>query len=358
MGPQRDLLGELAKAVRAEGLHFGASSHRVEHDFFLGGGRAIRLRRERSRSTRRSTVRRTTGSNNGNERRSANDFTFVSQAWTGRLAGPLGRNRREIPSRDHVFRLVDRPAFLPQPTLPASPPFTTTASRSTATSRRASTTRTTRCRSTPPCSIWSAASLASIRPLPWQTDTSISNNSWGYIEHDTFKSPEFVIHQLVDIVSKNGNLLMNIGPRPDGTIPDEVQQMLARRRRLAEDQRRSHLRHTALENSMVKAPRRSHAGSFHDTDTAVYTAQDFRFTTKGNTLYAIELGKPSGKETVIHSFSSDAERTPKVDSVSLLGVDGTLTFHQQPDGLHIELPPEIRGKYAYAFRILPVSVAQ
>ena len=60
----------------------------------------------------------------------------------------------------------------------------------------------------------------------WQTDTSISNASWGYIEHDTFKSPEFLVHQLVDIVSKNGNLLLNFGPRSDGTIPDEVRATL------------------------------------------------------------------------------------------------------------------------------------
>ena len=53
----------------------------------------------------------------------------------------------------------------------------------------------------------------------WQTDTSISNASWGYIEHDTFKSPEFLVHQLVDIVSKNGNLLLNFGPRAMAPFP-------------------------------------------------------------------------------------------------------------------------------------------
>src|SRR5438034_7224607 len=52
--------------------------------------------------------------------------------------------------------------------------------------------------------------LGDIRPLYWQTDTSVSNKSWGYIENDTFKSPQFVVDQLIDIVSKNGNLLMNI----------------------------------------------------------------------------------------------------------------------------------------------------
>ena len=68
--------------------------------------------------------------------------------------------------------------------------------------------------------------LADIRPLYWQTDTSVSNKSWGYIQNDTFKTPEFIVHQLIDIVSKNGNLLLNVGPRSDGTIPSEVQQVL------------------------------------------------------------------------------------------------------------------------------------
>jgi hypothetical protein len=53
--------------------------------------------------------------------------------------------------------------------------------------------------------------LSEIRPSYWQTDTSVSNNSWGYIEHDTFKTPSFIVHQLVDVVSKSGNPLMNSG---------------------------------------------------------------------------------------------------------------------------------------------------
>src|SRR5215472_13404847 len=68
--------------------------------------------------------------------------------------------------------------------------------------------------------------LGDLRPLPWQTDTSVSNKSWGYINNDTFKSPEFIVHQLIDIVSKNGNLLLNIGPRSDGTISEPVRQTL------------------------------------------------------------------------------------------------------------------------------------
>ena len=61
--------------------------------------------------------------------------------------------------------------------------------------------------------------LAAIRPFFWQTDTSISKNSWGYVKEQDYKTADSVIDDLVDIVSKNGALLLNVGPRPDGTMP-------------------------------------------------------------------------------------------------------------------------------------------
>ena len=71
----------------------------------------------------------------------------------------------------------------------------------------------------------SAASRTTSLPITGRP-TPPSATIWGYIEHDTFKSPEFLVHQLVDIVSKNGNLLLNFGPRADGTIPDEIRKTL------------------------------------------------------------------------------------------------------------------------------------
>ena len=65
-----------------------------------------------------------------------------------------------------------------------------------------------------------------IRSLFWQTDTSVSKISWGYVKNHDYKSATSLIHDLVDIVSKNGALLLNIGPRPDGTIPEPEQKLL------------------------------------------------------------------------------------------------------------------------------------
>ena len=144
----------------------------------------------------------------------------------------------------------------------------------------------------------------------WQTDTSVSNKSWGYIEHDTFKTPAFIVHQLADVVSKNGNLLLNIGPRSDGTIPDEVQQVLLAVGGWLKVNGEA-IYGTRPWVSYGEGPTKVAAGSFQDTKTQEYTAEDFRFTTKDNNLYAIELAWPSGKEAVIHSLTEGRSRASR-----------------------------------------------
>ena len=191
--------------------------------------------------------------------------------------------------------------------------------------------------------------LGDIRPLAWQTDTSVSNKSWGYIRDDTFKSPEFVIDQLIDIVSKNGNLLLNIGPRSDGTIPEEVQDVLLDVGAWLNVNGEA-IYGTRPWRIYGEGPTKVAAGSFHDTDTTHYTAEDFRFTTKAGVLYAIGLAWPEKGEGVIHSLAPTAGGEP-VQSVALLGSDAKISFDQRPDGLHVRLPAQGPAKYAYAVRI-------
>src|SRR5437016_14274616 len=191
--------------------------------------------------------------------------------------------------------------------------------------------------------------LSGIRSLTWQTDTSVSNKSWGYIQNDTFKSPEFIIHQLVDIVSKNGNLLLNIGPRSDGTIPEEVQSILREVGAWLKVSGEA-IYGTRPWKTYGEGPTQVAAGSFHDTDTASYTAEDFRFTTKDDVLYAIGLAWPSHGEAVIRSLAQTAG-SESVQSVTLLGDDGKPRFEQRADGLHVQLPAQSPVKYAYALRV-------
>lgn len=191
--------------------------------------------------------------------------------------------------------------------------------------------------------------LGDIRPLYWQTDTSVSNKSWGYIKDDTFKSPEFIVHQLIDIVSKNGNLLMNIGPRSDGTIPDEVQQILLDVGAWLNVNGEA-IYGTRPWRIYGEGPTKVVPGLFHDTDTTHYTPEDFRFTTKAEVLYAIGLAWPEKGEAVIHSLAL-AAGTRRVQSVALLGSDAKLEFAQGADGLHVRLPAQAPAKFAYALRV-------
>ena len=193
------------------------------------------------------------------------------------------------------------------------------------------------------------ANSATFARCYWQTDTSVSNKSWGYIKNDTFKSPEFVVHQLIDIVSKNGNLLLNIGPSSDGTIPEEVQQVLLDVGAWLTVNGDA-IYGTRPWRIYGEGPTKVAAGSFHDTDTTNYTAEDFRFTTKGNALYAIGLAWPGNREVVIRSLASTAG-SASVQSVNLLGSDAKIQFEQRPKGLHVLLPVQPSAKYAYALRI-------
>src|SRR5258707_2030552 len=179
--------------------------------------------------------------------------------------------------------------------------------------------------------------LNDIRPLYWQTDTSISNKSWGFIEHDSFKTPQAIVHQLVDIVRKNGNLLVNIGPRPDGTIPDEVQTVLREVGFWLKINGEA-IYGTRPWKIYGEGPTKIGEGAFHDSEAQPFTEHDVGLTTKNDCLYACELAWPSAGEAVIHSFTAAQLDGRKVASVSLLGSASAIAFDVQSDGTHLRLP--------------------
>jgi alpha-L-fucosidase len=197
----------------------------------------------------------------------------------------------------------------------------------------------------------------SIEPDHWQTATSISNISWGYVEHDQFKSPEFIVHQLIDIVSKNGNLLLNVGPRPDGTLPDEVRAALLDIGAWLQ-QNGEAIYDTTPWRVYGEGPTRTIPGFRHDQDTQPYTPEDFRFTRKGDTVYAIAMARPADGRFVIRALGSAREaRDLRIGDVELLGSSAKLAWRQTRDALEISAPPDLARQHAYAFRIRRASSA-
>jgi len=182
------------------------------------------------------------------------------------------------------------------------------------------------------------------RNLLWQTDTSISLKSWGYIENDEFRHPDSLIDDLVDIVSKNGVLLLNIGPRPDGVIPEQAQQTLLAMGKWLR-QNGEAIYGTRPWKVYGEGPTHVLSGGFTDRKQMPFTAEDIRFTSKGGAVYAIVLDWPR-KSLAIHSLANEP-----VKSVELLGYSGKLAWRQDPDGLKIDMPASKPGDYAFAFRV-------
>ena len=347
MGPHRDLDGDLAKAVRAEGLRLGASSHRIEHDWFMALGRTFDSDVNDPKyaafygpaHARLNNVRPTPLSN---------DWTYLSEDfgddWLARSAEIVEKYHPDLvyfdwwigqPGLRH--QLTRFASFYYNSSLRSGGPVGVINYKDWAMQENSAVLDIER------------GQLEDTRKLHWQTDTSVSEKSWGYIEHDAYKTPDVIVHQLVDIVSKNGNLLLNIGPRADGTIPQEVQQLLrAVGAWLATNGEA--IFGTRAWRSFGEGPTKVVGGSFHDAGTHDYTAEDFRFTSKDAMLYAIEMAWPAGASAVIHSFGTDSLGA-RVTSVDLLGSQARIIFDQQADGLHLQLPARPPGASAYAFRI-------
>jgi alpha-L-fucosidase len=349
-GPHRDLAGDLSKAVRAEGLHLGASSHRIEHDWFMGAGRNIESDLNDPKLAAFYGPSHLQFALDEEADNFLEDWTYVSPEfasdWLARDAEIVEKYHPELFYFDFWIGHPEVRSYLAR--------FAAFFYNETSGQGSLGVINYKLDAMHPKSAVYDVERgvVAGIRPEYWQTDTSISNKSWGYIKDDVFKTPDFVVRELVDIVSKNGNLLLNVGPRADGTVPEEVQQILLDVGAWLGVNGEA-IYGTRPWKVFGEGPTKVAEGPVRDTKSQPYTAEDFRFTAKGNVVYAIEMAWPSGNETVIHSFGTDALGTgKKIESVALLGASAKLQFQQEADGLRIGLPQQAPGKYAYAFRIL------
>ena len=159
-----------------------------------------------------------------------------------------------------------------------------------------------------------------------------------------------VIDNLVDIVSKNGNMMLNVGLRADGSLPDTF------RRELRDVGQWLKLNGEAIYGTRPftvygEGPfQKPKSENKFDDNQYRFTARDIRFTTKGRTVYALLLDWPGdGAEVTIRTLT--AERLPAVRAVTMLATGEALRWRQGADGLRVILPARAPGAFAYALKI-------
>jgi len=181
-----------------------------------------------------------------------------------------------------------------------------------------------------------------VKPDPWQTDTCVGD--WFYNVRTVYKKPGHVIEILVDIISKNGCLLLNIPQKPDGTIDEECALLL---REMAKWNKMSAEAIYGTRPFRVSGEGPSSVIIDHFKEDAVnWTSADFRFTKRDNTLYAFQMRWPQDNRAVIRTLTV----ADKVRSVRLLGV-GEVAFEQPYGMLVVNLPERKPTHYVHVLAI-------
>lgn len=330
MGPKKDIIGLLKSAVEKEGLIFGLSTHRAENAWFYNGGMEFP-----------SDVQDMSIDLYGRRYKQEAYTESFAQEWLA-----------------HTYELVNKYE-------PLLVWFDWTVNNATlmpyfnkfmayyynnALDWGQNVVVNTKQGYPTNVQVWDVERGKSEKMMqfPWQTDTSVGKKSWAYIDGEENKTPEQIVHDLIDIVSKNGNLLLNIGPRADGTITDEQKDVLLSIGRWL-DVNGEAIYSTRPWKKYGEGDTESTKGSFSDNNAVAYTAEDIRFTTKGNDFYVTALNW--GDKILVKSLDKEAVADAKVLSVSLLGSEEKIGWKLTDSGLELSFPSDKPCSYAYSFKI-------
>ncbi|MEM1108114.1 MAG: alpha-L-fucosidase [Planctomycetota bacterium] len=348
MGPKRDLTGELAEEVRKQGMRFAVSTHREENCWFFNGGTLLPSdvqdpeyadlygRTEVMPFCKKMHVEH--GSTPGDD---------WLDDWLVRTCELVDKFRPEVVFFDwwieealYAERLRTFAAYYynrcAEWGIEGAINFKNEAMPSSA-------------------GVWDIerGQLKGIRYPFWQTDTSLAYNSWGYIEGLKYRTPEAIIHDFIDIVSKNGALLMNVGPRADGTIPQEQIDLL---RQLGGwmNINGEGIYDTYPWKIFGEGPTAVPEGHFAEKNRQDFGPEDLRFTTKNGVVYVHILGWPEDGVVQIKNFYKNRRFCPRdLAKVELLGHEGELGYTRDEEAMKVTLPADRPGDYAWCLRLTP-----
>ena len=336
MGPKRDLIADLGKAVRAKGLKFGLSNHSIEHFTFIRINESLKetdlfdpqwadfysvTNRDQPEALRKFLTL-WVAKNFELIDKYQPDILWFDNGVNGRNFDPLKLkvaayyyNRAKEWGKQVSFSTKDS-AFLAGSILDFE--------------------RMSR-------------APAELTDYEWQVDDPVLYR-FGYTEdHPGIARPDGVVRNLINNVSKNGGLLLNISPRADGIIPDDQQKLLLDIGKWLD------VNGDAIYGTRPWVKFGEGIPASRGTNAAPATAAAaprpaYRLTTKGDNLYAIALSWP-GEQAVVTSLATGAASSGKITGVELLGHKGALQFTQDADGLKVKMPDEQPCDYAFALKI-------
>jgi alpha-L-fucosidase len=194
-----------------------------------------------------------------------------------------------------------------------------------------------------------------ILPEPWQTDTCLG--SWHYnraiYEKHQYKTSATVIRMLVDIVSKNGNLLLSVPQRGDGTIDDDERKVLSDLAAWMPANGEAIYGSRPFAVYGEGPPDVKGSANFNENNNRPYTAEDIRFTAKGDTVYAFVLAWPENGRATIKTLAKGSTHYPReIGKIDLLG-GGPLSFTREADGLTVTLPEKRPNEIVATLKITP-----
>lgn len=350
MGPSRDVLGELKAACEAKGLQFCASTHRAEHYFFMNMGRTCDsdINDEAYSDFYGPAVYKpefdSKNMSNTTETPSAigPDDDWLTD-WMVRTCELIDRYQPKVLYFDWW---IQNHRFKPYLKKIAAYYYNRAASWGAEVSINYK-----REAFVPGVGTFDVerGALTGISPVPWQTCTAIGKESWGYTHDNPFKSSHQIICDLIDIVSKNGMMLLNVGPKPDGTITNEETAIL---RQIGQWMKINGegIYDTTPWKWFGEGSVNAQDGFFMDGDEKGYTSKDFRFTYRGGSVYAFQL-RPDGNDVCITTLAERGMYDLCIEDVRLLGHFGKLTYQRTKEGLLIQLPVDAATDLPLCFQI-------